>query len=55
MQEKETIEEVVPSTLNVHKKETIEEVVPSTLQAAGNATQQGSEGLFAIFLQDMLF
>ena len=55
MQEKETIEEVVPSTLNVQKKETIEEVVPFTLQAAGNATQLSSEGLFAIFLQDVLF
>jgi len=55
VQEKKTIEEVVPSTLNVQKKETIEEVVPFTLQAADNATQQGSESLFAIFLQDVLF
>jgi len=39
----------------VQEKEMIEEVVPSTLQAAGNATQQSSEGLFSIFLQDMLF
>lgn len=55
MQEKEIIKEVVPSTSNVQKKETIQEIVPSTLQAAGNATQQSSEGLFAIFFQDVLF